>query len=1257
MIKKTYDVTFSTEIEAEHPMWAKPFINGPIKAFFVPSVKYGREIVELVQRTDIDFDNVTIDRAWDLNKWGFGDFYDVRAAIWDFHIMLENLEKVVTSDEKFDVMVIPSVNGWGYYSENTRKAILQRVENGAGLVLMQPFNGEGMGKVKELEKLSPLKCLYEEGFGTDKNAGEGFHKIAFDKLSSEKWVAGKHYITAGIPFELFPFDEMAYYPYEADGEVIIKSQSGAPIAAVREYGKGRVVAYGYYPRDILPQHREHTGSESTYDSIVDGWGGAKLSVPYNYLEYFYGLIYRSMVWAAGKEPGSTIRHAAVCDNTLTAEVSGHGHYSTEYRINDLYDNMVFEGKSDTDKVQLPEWLKLGGEYRVDLFVKDNGKVTDWVTLPVKYPRKSSIKDVSLSDSTLNAGDTLTARVTVDGSEGEVEIRILDDFGRILYESRHTAKGSETIEVVYKTEEQKSLHIRLQADLIVEGHRIDRFASEGILVTPQNRKMNDFEVFMSPQNRGHRDFLDLIGKLSREMGVTGLFPGSSRTVAMSGAEGMGVYWYHRGPYAERKEKYLRTKDKKYLQRVPCLNDPEFWAATKSKIQKAVGENKKYGPVSYFANDEGSVTCYIDELDLCFCPHCMREMRKWLKGQYKDLDALNQEWETNFKDWDEVVPYTTEEARNTRKFASWGDHKRFMEFTFLNAYKNIVDFIQSQDPKGVARMSGCQESTAHSGYDYYQLHQYLGCFEAYPGGNQYEFHRSFAKPDTMIGGWFGYGADGVMVHNRIWYALFHQLTLISIFWEYSCINPDFTFSKSARDMGEILREIKREGIGKLLLYGTKREGLGIAVHYSMASIHGSYILNDAARFQSNRQGWVDILEDMGYQYNFVASQQIEAGELLDKGYKVLVMPYSIALSDREAAEIKRFAENGGTVIGDLQTGIMDEHSKLYGKGKLDDVFGIERLTNEATSFYINGGFVNQTDFPYFNYRLSHIPGLDYGGTGLAMAEIGIRATSGKAAYVDDFAKTVASVVVNEIGSGKGIYLNFALDKYPSVRMNEGGGYSLRQIIKNVLSLTGVEKYAELKTQSGEDIENGFETVYYSDGSARYIGLLKELGSRMTVGHDGLAVGSAGITDLNRETVNIKLPRAGHVYDIRAEKYLGCVDSLEAEIQDGDTKLLSVLPYKVNAIRVELGEKIERGSELCLKICIDSDKPDGEYSNVLNIKFYDPKGEYEWLYSENISVESSNGCRYYKIPYNEVKGKWKVVVKDVATGCTGEKGFEIV
>lgn len=185
-MNKIYDIDYQTTVEADHPSWVRPFSGGKLKAFFVPSISFGREIIELVQRMDIDFETVTIDKNWDLNKWGIADYYHIRGGIWDFRVAYKNLETALTSDEWFDVLVIPGINGWGYFGEKTLQAIERRVEQGAGLVMIKPFKGEGTGSVETLDRLSPLSPLFNEGFAASNFGGEGFPKVAFDKMIKDK---------------------------------------------------------------------------------------------------------------------------------------------------------------------------------------------------------------------------------------------------------------------------------------------------------------------------------------------------------------------------------------------------------------------------------------------------------------------------------------------------------------------------------------------------------------------------------------------------------------------------------------------------------------------------------------------------------------------------------------------------------------------------------------------------------------------------------------------------------------------------------------------------------------------------------------------------------------------------------------------------------------------------------------------------------------------------------------------------------------
>jgi hypothetical protein len=61
-------------------------------------------------------------------------------------------------------------------------------------------------------------------------------------------------------------------------------------------------------------------------------------------------------------------------------------------------------------------------------------------------------------------------------------------------------------------------------------------------------------------------------------------------------------------------------------------------------------------------------------------------------------------------------------------------------------------------------------------------------------------------------------------------------------------------------------------------------------------------------------------------------VERGELARKGYRVLILPDSNSLSEREAAEIRQFAAAGGRVIATGDPGTHDEHSRKLASPRL-------------------------------------------------------------------------------------------------------------------------------------------------------------------------------------------------------------------------------------------------------------------------------------------------------------------------------------
>ena len=249
---------------------------------------------------------------------------------------------------------------------------------------------------------------------------------------------------------------------------------------------------------------------------------------------------------------------------------------------------------------------------------------------------------------------------------------------------------------------------------------------------------------------------------------------------------------------------------------------------------------------------------------------------------------------------------------------------MEITFARAYQAARDAAVEGDPDAHIAVSGTQATNAYNGADWSRLDRVIDDFLSYDGGNQWDMHRSFAKPNSMIGFWTGYGSHGLAVQNAIWTAAIHNVLHPNIFWMYSFLNPDLTYSASARDMGRAFSSLKFEGVGKLLME-SKRQQDGIALYYSMPSIHAASILGyhqrssddddempDKARlsFAANRDGWVKTIKDLGLQFDFISSEDVAKNPIPIEKYKVLILPLAFALSNDEVRNIRRlcFARRG-------------------------------------------------------------------------------------------------------------------------------------------------------------------------------------------------------------------------------------------------------------------------------------------------------------------------------------------------------------
>lgn len=282
------DAPYTDAVKTPVAWQVKPLPGGPVNVFAMPSISYGRELVELAQRLDMKYGVVTWDRSWDLNTWGLGDHYGKRGHRFDFKDVQNYLSMELTGPNRYDVYVIRTPVGWKWFPKAAREALLERVKQGAGLVLVQPFVGDETFDASDLWSVSALvNCktdTMEEPGGRMREPAEGL-------IKGQAWkvVDGEHYIAKDLPLDLLPFMAMSYQQYQVatEAKVLVQSEQGDPIVAVRPFGKGRVVTLAYRAYDMTPQ--------------IDQPAGASPPVDYAYWEIEYALVARCVLWAAGRE--------------------------------------------------------------------------------------------------------------------------------------------------------------------------------------------------------------------------------------------------------------------------------------------------------------------------------------------------------------------------------------------------------------------------------------------------------------------------------------------------------------------------------------------------------------------------------------------------------------------------------------------------------------------------------------------------------------------------------------------------------------------------------------------------------------------------------------------------------------------------------------------------------------------------------------------------------------------------------------------
>ena len=907
----------------------------------------------------------------------------------------------------------------------------------------------------------------------------------------------------------------------------------------------------------------------------------------------------------------------------------------------------------------------GGRSVVDVIVRDaaSGATLQWGWAGLEAPKAASLASLQPNAAVYREGETMSVVVRAAGELRGLDLRVRfgDDLGRVRAVEAAPARGERT--VVHRLDHVLGKRVVVAAELVdARGRLVDELRHEPVVVAARERRQKDYRGLLSFETPVHYFAEQRLRSLREKAMDTSFTWGGEVNDELGMPRGwFGVYWYDRGPttpegmekaiaefqktgdvgslaYLVKKELYKRTGETRFLARSPSFDDPTVRERLFDLARSAAQAKAVYNMDYYFVGDEGSLSSYADAVDFDWGEHALAGFRAWLREQYGSLEALNAKWGSAFAGWDAVLPLTTEAARREKRYAPWADHRTYMEVSFARAYQTVRDGVRAGDPEGHIALSGTQVTNPWNGCDWHRLDAVIDDFISYSGGNQWDIHRSFAKPGARIGFWTGYGRSGAAVTHEVWAAALQGVLHPQMFWSPSIINADMTFSRSGRDLGEAFKALRFEGVGRLLMEAERLDD-GVVVHYSMPSVHAAGILGQHERgepkrgdtsFTANRDGWVGLLDDLGLSFRFVASPQVEAGALA--GERVLVLPYSTALSDREVAEIRRFVEAGGLLLVDAASGLFDEHVAWRETGALDALVGVAAPAprDRVSKARAGGAARPSAEGAALGLRAADLVGLE-------AFEPALRAKGGRALLQVGDADLA---VTNRVGRGRTVYLNALLDRKDASRE------AWRAVVRAVLADAGVRPAVSVSDPSGRPVSR-VRVARYRFGEHEVIALLDgQLDVKTSFGRDGVTVyEDAQHGRVVRREVDVALPRAAHVTNVRTGEALGETGRLRATLTAGEALVLALGPAGA-PLRLEGPARARLGEASVFTVSAGS-----AARRLLRFHVRGPSGAFLPEYASVSVAEGPSASFTLPSAVNDPPGEYRLRVGDVLTGATAE------
>ena len=374
----------------------------------------------------------------------------------------------------------------------------------------------------------------------------------------------------------------------------------------------------------------------------------------------------------------------------------------------------------------------------------------------------------------------------------------------------------------------------------------------------------------------------------------------------------------------------------LARDPPLNDPVWRARIGARLFAAVSDQKRFRPLYYSLGDETGIADLSAYWDFDLSPVSVAGFRRWLRGQYGSLAALNAEWGTSYAAWDAVQPESTRAAmrRTDDNFAAWNDFKAWMDTAFADAVRFGTDAIHRADPVALSAIEGGQ-MPGWGGYDYTKLAGTVDAMELYDMGDNVSIVRSLAPRLIPLATTFEATPASIF---QIWRAVLRGARGL-IVWDEdnSLVRPDASPGPRASAYAPVFAALRGD-IGRRMQTAEPVYD-DVAVLYSPPSFRIQWMLDHraaadawmerSAEIENEDNAWRAALRDtvaalhrMGLRPRFVTPEQLASGRVMQK---VLILPDTLAMTEEEVGAVADARRRGVRVLADTPPGRFDGHGR--------------------------------------------------------------------------------------------------------------------------------------------------------------------------------------------------------------------------------------------------------------------------------------------------------------------------------------------